>query len=292
MPSFWRGIRAALWDVLFILLLGLSLGASDNPSFFSRPAAVGSSPLDREISKAAAAHGLDPNLLAAVVQVESGGYPKAVSDAGAMGLGQLMPLLVEHCGLSDPFDPAQNLDCSAWFLAHLVNKYPSQALALAAYHAGEPMVDQCSCIPREIDKVYVQMVMAAYHPGLTAIRWPYAGIAPMPLNELHGDGDWAGRDYLTPCGTALYAPITGRVVATGRDNYTGPFGSYNTYVHFSDGTNDVMMMHGSYLVKAGQQVEAGDLIGVEASNGNSTHCHTHLAIRINGRLVDPETILR
>lgn len=93
-------------------------------------------PWAQEIRAAARRNGLSPSLLAALVRAESAFDPRAVSWAGAQGLGQLMPKTARHLGVADPFDPVQNLDGSARYLAVQVRRFRSVRLALAAYHAG------------------------------------------------------------------------------------------------------------------------------------------------------------
>jgi soluble lytic murein transglycosylase len=96
-------------------------------------------------------HGLDPALLAAVVYVESRFNPDARSDAGAIGLMQLLPetahgIAVRTGGsrfvVADLRDPDVNVRYGSWYLGHLVARYRSVELALAAYHAGEGNVDR------------------------------------------------------------------------------------------------------------------------------------------------------
>ena len=93
-------------------------------------------PYGAEIRAAAQRHGLSPSLFAAVVRAESGFDPRAVSHAGAQGLGQLMPATARELEVSDPFDPVQNLDGAARYLAAQVEIFARPGLALAAYHAG------------------------------------------------------------------------------------------------------------------------------------------------------------
>ena len=70
------------------------------------------------------------------MRTESGFDPKAVSVAGAQGLGQLMPKTADALAVRDPFDPAQNLDGAARYLADQLESFQNVRLALAAYHAG------------------------------------------------------------------------------------------------------------------------------------------------------------
>lgn len=91
---------------------------------------------DDLIARSAAAHRLDVRLLRALVRVESDFQPRAVSWAGAMGLTQIMPGTARRCGVTDPFDPAQNLDCGARTLRQNLDRFVDLELALAAYNAG------------------------------------------------------------------------------------------------------------------------------------------------------------
>lgn len=121
-----------------------------------------------------------------------------------------------------------------------------------------------------------------------AIMLPYGARTPSPLNAIHGDGKWRGRDYLMPAGTPVRAPITGSVVRKGRDNYCGPYGCGNTYIIFRslDGRVEVAYLHGNY--HASGKVRKGDVVGTTASNGNSSDPHEHVSIYVDGNLVDPE----
>lgn len=90
-----------------------------------------------EISAAAQASGIEADLLHAVVKIESGFNPNAVSPKGALGLMQLMPATARHYGVADPFDAAQNLRGGAHHLRNLLNQFSdNKELALAAYNAG------------------------------------------------------------------------------------------------------------------------------------------------------------
>jgi len=89
------------------------------------------------IDEAAAATGLPPELITAVIYHESGGNPRAVSRAGARGLMQLMPRTARGLGVSDSFDPRQNIMGGARYLRGQLDRFGGNlALALAAYNAG------------------------------------------------------------------------------------------------------------------------------------------------------------
>lgn len=100
------------------------------------------------ISAAAARHGLDPAVLEALVQVESGFRSDAVSPAGALGLTQLMPATARALGVADPFDIWQNVEGGARYLKQQLDRFDGDlSLALAAYNAGPAAVLQYRGIP-------------------------------------------------------------------------------------------------------------------------------------------------
>ena len=98
---------------------------------------------DGLIERHAAAHGVRADLVRAVIQVESGFDPRAVSSKGALGLMQLMPAPAAELGVSDPFDPAENIRDGITYLRWLLDRYDgNEELALAAYNAGPGAVEQ------------------------------------------------------------------------------------------------------------------------------------------------------
>jgi soluble lytic murein transglycosylase-like protein len=98
---------------------------------------------DSIIENAALSAAVEPNLLRAVIVVESGFNSRAVSKRGAVGLMQLMPATASRFGVSNPYDPKQNIHAGARYLKFLMNRFGQNVrLALAAYNAGEEAVER------------------------------------------------------------------------------------------------------------------------------------------------------
>jgi hypothetical protein len=111
------------------------------------PAPAPSDPgLNALIESASARYGVDPNLVRAVIEVESAYRPRARSRRGAMGLMQLMPHTARLYALSNPYDPAANIDAGTRHLSALLARFDLPR-ALAAYNAGEAAVERFGGIP-------------------------------------------------------------------------------------------------------------------------------------------------
>ncbi|MBB3109024.1 soluble lytic murein transglycosylase-like protein [Paenibacillus phyllosphaerae] len=128
---------------------------------------------DTLINEAGAKYGVSPTLIKAVIQTESSFNPNAESHAGAKGLMQLMDGTASGLGVTDSFDPKQNIEGGTKFLSYLLEKYNgNEAAALAAYNAGPGRVDRAgiktnedfaekiSNLPKETQK-YVGKVLSA-----------------------------------------------------------------------------------------------------------------------------------
>lgn len=103
---------------------------------------------DHLITTHAARNGVRPELVRAVIQTESAFNPRARSVKGALGLMQLMPETAAELGVSDPFDPAENIGAGVTYLRRLLDRYGNdEELALAAYNAGPTVVDRYHSVP-------------------------------------------------------------------------------------------------------------------------------------------------
>jgi soluble lytic murein transglycosylase-like protein len=109
-----------------------------NPAMLAR-----ATQYDSIIEKIAVTAAVEPNLLRAVIVVESGFNSRAVSKKGAVGLMQLMPATATRFGVSNRYDPLQNIRGGAAYLKFLMDRFGHDVrLALAAYNAGEEAVDR------------------------------------------------------------------------------------------------------------------------------------------------------
>lgn len=127
------------------------------------PAPLPAHDLKALVHAVAARHGLDPHLVELVVWHESGFNPVAISRTGAMGLMQLMPGTAAGLGVTDPFDPVQNVSGGVRYLAAQLNRFGDVALALAAYNAGPGAVERYGGVPPYAETMnYVDSILGEY----------------------------------------------------------------------------------------------------------------------------------
>lgn len=159
-----------------------------------RPAPAARARIDRPWSQVAAREAgrrhLDPDLVQAVIGVESGNDPLTVSRKGALGLMQLMPETARLMGVSDPFDPEENIQGGVKYLASMLERFRGRLdLALAAYNAGPTAVERHGGIPPYTEtRNYVARVLDAYR------RLNARNALDTPLVAMDNRAPTAGRE--------------------------------------------------------------------------------------------------
>jgi soluble lytic murein transglycosylase-like protein len=122
---------------------------------------------DDIIDEAARTHGVDADLIHAIIQAESSFNPQAVSAAGAQGLMQLMPIVQAELGVTNPFDPRENIMAGTAYLKQLLSRHKGNvALALASFNAGPGNVTKYRGMPpfRETRR-YVKKITRMLNDG-------------------------------------------------------------------------------------------------------------------------------
>lgn len=163
-----------------------SAAAEVGPQFagLSRNNTFDPADIDSAIDQAAARHNVDPNLVRAVIKVESNFNPNAVSRKGAMGLMQLMPQTARQLNVTNPFDPEQNVDAGVRHLKKLMESYGGNVkLTLAAYNAGAAAVARNAGIPRFAEtRNYVKRITQLYYEGSDPGSHLFASPARAPIH--------------------------------------------------------------------------------------------------------------
>jgi soluble lytic murein transglycosylase-like protein len=148
-----------------LVLVSLACGCSGGGYLPYAPRSLSSMQIDSLVTPEAYSQGVPRALVRAVLMAESAGDPNAMSSAGAQGLMQLMPATAAGCGISDPFDPQQNVQCGTSYLHGLLARYHNDVTkAVAAYNAGPGAVDEYHGVPPYAEtQAYVARVLTAYN---------------------------------------------------------------------------------------------------------------------------------
>ncbi len=151
----------------------LFIGAADGNAVRDRMQHV---PFGAQIVAVAERREIDPLLVAAVAQTESAFDTLAVSPEGALGLMQMMPATAEQFGVANVYDPSQNLDAGASYLASLLRRFDGDlVLALAAYNAGPGKVDRFNGMPpfretRKFTEGVLRLYVAHHRAAWSAVN--------------------------------------------------------------------------------------------------------------------------
>lgn len=248
------------------------------------------------ILQAGSACGVDPLLIAAIIQQESGGNPQAVSSAGAGGLMQLMPGTSREMGVTNPFDPTQNIRAGTCYMRKQLDRYGNDLiLALAAYNAGAGNVDKYGGVPEFAEtKKYVKIVSSTYlslkgqaqpqpqaqpqNTNQNIMIWPVSGPITTQPSATH-----MALDIAAPLGTAVVSAYGGHVSAVG---WGGDYGK-RVIIDHGNGYQTLYAHFSSFTVKEGEQVNQNQMIGRIGSTGRSTGPHLHFEVRLHGSLLNP-----
>lgn len=152
---------------VFINASDPSLKASAQPTARRFSARAPAAPINHLVEQTASRHQVDPQLVDAIIQVESDYNSKAVSRRGAMGLMQLIPATASRFGVRQPFDAEQNLEGGVSYLRYLLDLFGGDlTLAVAAYNAGENSVLRRGGVPAYPETLdYVKKVTSLYKPA-------------------------------------------------------------------------------------------------------------------------------
>jgi len=161
------------------------------------------------IGAASAQYNLDPRLVAGVVQTESSGDPRATSGVGAMGLMQLMPATARSLGVTNAYDPTQNIYGGAALLRENLDRYGDVNTALLAYHGGTNQANWGAKTKSYPGKVMENIKLLFGNSG--PVVTPAAGIAPV-----------SGAQEMTAVNISDYtAPdLTGLTIGAGSPDFT------------------------------------------------------------------------
>jgi len=146
--------------------------------------------LEELVQTTANRHGVDPNLVRAVIETESGGNPSAVSRKGAVGLMQLMPTTALELGVRNMYSAQENLEAGVRYLHTLLIRYGGDLdRALAAYNAGAGAVDRAGGVPKYREtRDYVRKVTNSYFAAdasrpISATNTPRYGLSAVGTNS-------------------------------------------------------------------------------------------------------------
>ncbi len=161
--------------------------------------------IDGAVERIAARNSLPPQLIHSVIKVESNYNPYAVSPKGALGMMQLIPATARRFGVSDVFNPEQNIEGGARYLRYLLDLFHDNiGLALAAYNAGENAVAKFGTVPPYAEtRNYLQLVASQLKKETARQMQKAKDKAPKPVENAPGGPNHI-QQILEPDGTVRY----------------------------------------------------------------------------------------
>ena len=151
-------MRTARIAATVVMTLGWAL------SLRALPQDIGRKTYDHVVRKVAQKHGIEPDLIHAIIRAESNYDSLAVSEKGAMGLMQLMPATANAYGVNNFYDPEENIEGGTKYLKDLIKLYGGKTiLVLAAYNAGQEAVKKYKGIPPYLEtRNYISRIQASF----------------------------------------------------------------------------------------------------------------------------------
>ncbi len=127
--------------------------------------------LSSYIRETARRYSVDEELIRSIITVESGWNPYAVSRRGALGLMQLMPETLKELGVTNPYDPYENIDAGVRYLRYLIDRFGNLRLALAAYNAGPSLIKKFNGVPPYTEtRQYIKNVLYLYRKDNLSVK--------------------------------------------------------------------------------------------------------------------------
>ncbi|MDT0160262.1 phage tail tape measure protein [Bacillus sp. AG4(2022)] len=257
-----------------------------------------------EINKAASTYGVDPYLIAAMIQAESSFNPNARSSAGAQGLMQLMPSTAKSLGVKNAYDPLDNIMGGTKYIAQQIEKFGGDIRkALWAYNAGAGNVSKIlnsGANSWKGVKSYADKILAQFGQTNAAISSASQSVADYYLSNFRQTSQFGSQESFRSkphqgldlsdgkSGSVIKSLQSGKVITA---TYSKSAGNW-VVVQNDDGTvAKYMHMLKTPEVKAGQRVEAGQRIGQVGNTGDSRGAHLHLQIEQDGKAIDPKQYL-
>lgn len=262
-----------------------------------------------EINRSAKKHGVDPHLIASIIQVESGFKNNRTSSAGAQGLMQLMPATARGLGVKNSMNAAQNIDGGTKYIAQQLKAFDGNLTkALAAYNAGAGNVRKYGGVPpfketqNYVKKVNAQLnkfgasvskaskATSSSSKNMVKASDHYLKNSKFRVSSKYGNRTHPvtgkkgkmhhGTDFAAPAGTAIKSLGKGKVTTAAYSKSAGHW----VVIEQDDGvTAKYMHMLKAPSVKRGQTVQAGQNIGQVGSTGSSTGNHVHIQTERNGK---------